>query len=93
MVQLTRRATFVIGLVDFVAIEVTSGAVEIYDHYDDGMERFVGYVTDANVSSVVRRRAFQALYAAGVTTYPVQLAIPGFGVDAIRLDTLARMAA
>ena len=82
MVKLTRRATFVIGLVDFVAIEVSSGAVEIYDHYDDGMERFVGYVTDANISSVVRRRAFQALYAPGVPSRTVQLAIEGFGVEA-----------
>lgn len=82
MVKLTRRATFVIGLVDFVAIEVSSGAVEIYDHYDDGMERFVGYVTDVNITSVVRRRAFQALYAPGVQSRPVQLAIEGFGVDA-----------
>lgn len=82
MVKLTRRAAFVIGSMDFVAIEVSSGAVEIYDHYDDGMERFVGYVTDANVTSVVRRRAFQALYAPGVSSRTVQLAIPGFGVDA-----------
>lgn len=86
MVKLTRRATFVIGLIDYVAIEVSSGAVEIYDHYDDGMERFVGYVTDAKISAVVRRRAFAALYAPGVVARPVQLAIEGFGVENVRLD-------
>lgn len=50
-----------------VAIEVTSGDIEIY-RYDDevsGLEMFVGYIQDIRIEGTLRMRATAALYGGG----------------------------
>lgn len=75
-IQPTRRASFISSGISYLAIEVSSGAIEIYGYYDDGMEKFLGYLTDLNISGSVRMRATQALYAGGAEIVrSVQLSI------------------
>lgn len=81
--QISRRAPFISSGVSYIAIEVTSGAIEIYGFYSDGAEKFLGYITDLNISGAIRMRATQALYSGGAETIrPVQLSLsPDLSAD------------
>jgi hypothetical protein len=63
-VRISKRAEFSVFSVPLVAVEVTSGAVEIYRD-DHGLEMFVGYVSDARVPAPVRMGAIVALCSKG----------------------------
>lgn len=58
-----KQASFRHNGKNFVTIEVSSGQIEIYDHYDDGMQRFMGYITDLSIPGILKVRATNALYS------------------------------
>ncbi len=75
-IKISKRAGFISGSSSYIAIEVTSGAIEIYGFYSDGAEKFLGYITDLHISGAIRMRATQALYSGGAETLrPVQLSL------------------
>jgi len=45
----------------FAAQETIFSKIEIYDHYPDGMERFVGFVGDAALPAQLAMAAVEAL--------------------------------
>lgn len=63
-VVMTRRAYFEHKGNRMVAIEVSSGAIEIYQvDRSDGIEMFKGYLTDSNIPGSVRAAATFYLYS------------------------------
>lgn len=72
----TKRAAFISSGKSLIAVEVSSGQIEIYGYYDDGMEKFLGYITDLQIPGAVRARATQALYSGSAETFaPIQLTL------------------
>ena len=67
--QISKRIEFISAGLSYVAIEVTSGQIEIYGFYADGMEKFLGYLTDLCIPGVLRMRATAALYSGGAKTF------------------------
>lgn len=65
-VQLAKQAYFTFRADKWTAIEVTSGAIELY-RIDpaDGIEMFQGYIQDLKIPGALRLRATQALYDEG----------------------------
>lgn len=62
-VVMTRRATFQFDGNSMVAIEVSSGAIEIYQvDPTDGLEMFRGYISDVSIPGRLRANATTALY-------------------------------
>jgi hypothetical protein len=70
-VKMVRRAEFLQGLNSWVAIEVSSGAVELYAYdFDTGLEMFAGYLTDKAIPGSLRLAACEALYGQrAISTY------------------------
>lgn len=64
-VVLVKRATFFFKGAAMVAIEVSSGDIEIYRIEDGGLEIFQGYIDSLNIPGALRMRACNALYSDG----------------------------
>jgi hypothetical protein len=62
MVQMMKRAAFKFERAQWVAIEVSSGAVELY-RVEEGIEMFKGYIEALSIPGALRIRATKALYA------------------------------
>lgn len=64
-VVMTRRGTFTHRDNSMVAIEVSSGDIEIYQvDPADGIEMFLGYIHDSKICGALRVGATMALYIA-----------------------------
>lgn len=55
------RAAFDYAGRQFVAIETLTDKIEIYDHYPNGMERFMGYLGDRSIRATLAIAAVEAL--------------------------------
>jgi len=64
-VKMAKRAEFSWEGMRIVAIEVTSGAVEIYGVEEGGLEIFKGYIESPRIPGALRLRAAHALYSEG----------------------------
>lgn len=69
----TRQAEFLHDGFSMVAVEISSGQIELYRVDADGIEMFYGYLTDPRVSGAARLAACEALYS----TRPLSVYSPG----------------
>jgi hypothetical protein len=64
-VRMVKEARFFFEGKMMVAIEVSSGAMELYEVEEGGLEMFKGYIESPRISGALRLAACHAMYSKG----------------------------